>query len=508
MIVPAPTILLARERSVPNKLYPNNDAGRRNEARPKPSDGRSPYRRDWARLIHSPCFRRLQGKTQLFPSDENDFYRNRLTHSLEVAQIASGIALNINQNDKFFAANPIDVDLVYFAALAHDLGHPPFGHNGERALDKIMARYGGFEGNAQTLRILGRLEKKETETFPISSDEPNPVQNDQDKRLGLNVTYRSLASILKYDREIPQIAEDRKDHQKGKPVKGYYFTEAELVREIKKNVLGEVLPDMKTIECGIMDVADDIAYSTYDLEDSLKAGFTSPLEILAFSNEFKEKIVRKINKELDEQYKTKKSDQLKVDDFDRIVVSTFQKIFGLSDDVWNRFKNKRIGSRELSAIAVISAGQTQSASAALSDTGYLRGEFTSKLVHEFMSAVQVKLNYSMPQLSTVSLEIETFKKVELFKTISFESIIRSPRLQMAERRGGAIIKEIFKTLADEKEGRRLLPEDWREVYFGFRSDVLRKRTICDFIANMTDRYCVEFYSRIVGLNPPSIHKPY
>jgi dGTPase len=125
-----------------------------------------------------------------------------------------------------------------------------------------------------------------------------------------------------------------------------------------------------------------------------------------------------------------------------------------------------------------------------------------------MNAVRIKENKEFPQLSQVYLELETFKKVELLKTIAFESIIASPRLQMAERRGGAIIKRIFRTLADEKEGRRLLPSDWAEVYFGFTSDELRKRTICDFIANMTDRYCVEFYSRIVGLNPPSIHKPY
>src|ERR1700674_1055013 len=113
---------------MPNLLYPNNDHGRKIQVKEKSGDGRSPYRRDWARLIPSPCFRRLQGKTQLFPSDENDFYRNRLTHSLEVSQIASGIAQNFNASESFFQQNPIDVDLVYFAGLAHDLGHPPFGH--------------------------------------------------------------------------------------------------------------------------------------------------------------------------------------------------------------------------------------------------------------------------------------------------------------------------------------------------------------------------------------------
>ena len=135
----------------PNRLYTENDRGRPVEAREKEKDGRSAFRRDWARLIHSACFRRLQGKTQLFPSDENDFFRNRLTHSFEVAQIASGLALNLNKNNSFLNDNPIDEDLVFFAGLAHDLGHPPFGHNGEKALDLIAADFGGFEGNAQTL---------------------------------------------------------------------------------------------------------------------------------------------------------------------------------------------------------------------------------------------------------------------------------------------------------------------------------------------------------------------
>jgi dGTPase len=222
-----------------NRLYSSGDSKRKIAARNKPGDGRSPFRRDWARLIHSPCFRRLQGKTQLYPSDEGDFFRNRLTHSMEVAQIASGIAENWNaKKGSFFFKNPIDRDLVYFAGLAHDLGHPPFGHNGERALDKLMARYGGFEGNAQTLRILARLEKKETDSYPATAV-PRPVVNDVDHRRGLNLTYRSLAAVLKYDRPIPQIKEDRQDSERDRPVKGYYFSEATLVQEIKEHVLGE-----------------------------------------------------------------------------------------------------------------------------------------------------------------------------------------------------------------------------------------------------------------------------
>ena len=123
---------------------------------------RTEWRRDFARLIHSPSFRRLQGKTQLYPGFESDFFRTRLTHSLEVAQIAKSLAIKINykldleQKHKF----RIEPDICEFAGLAHDLGHPPFGHQGERALDECMRDYGGFEGNAQTLRILSRIEKK------------------------------------------------------------------------------------------------------------------------------------------------------------------------------------------------------------------------------------------------------------------------------------------------------------------------------------------------------------
>ncbi|MEQ9639049.1 MAG: dNTP triphosphohydrolase [Alphaproteobacteria bacterium] len=119
-----------------------------------PEKYRSAFRRDYARLIHCPAFRRLQGKLQIFPGIESDFFRNRLTHSLEVAQIAKSIALRLNDQYSIFKNNEIDTDLVELAGLAHDLGHPPFGHSGEIGLDSCMSTSGGFEGNAQTFRIL------------------------------------------------------------------------------------------------------------------------------------------------------------------------------------------------------------------------------------------------------------------------------------------------------------------------------------------------------------------
>lgn len=259
-----------------NKLYGKNCHDRQHQSGKIDPAFRSSYRRDYARLIHSPAFRRLQGKTQLYPGHESDFFRNRLTHSLEVAQIAKGIAQQLNCKNKFLKENPIDCDLVEFAALAHDLGHPPFGHNGEHALDDCMKQWGGFEGNAQTLRILAVVEKKET----LDGGFEGIARDGRDNRIGLNLTYRSLASILKYDNEIPQSR-----NNKDKLVKGYYSSEKELVRTIRKNVVPShpAKSRLKTIECQIMDIADDIAYSTYDLEDGLKGGFVDPLMLLSMA---------------------------------------------------------------------------------------------------------------------------------------------------------------------------------------------------------------------------------
>lgn len=229
----------------------------------EPESYRTEWRRDIARLLHSPSFRRLQGKTQLFPTQESDFFRNRLTHSLEVAQIAKSIAIRLNNTSLKDTKYKIEEDICEFAGLAHDLGHPPFGHQGEDALDECMRDYGGFEGNAQTLRILTKLEKK--------------VEGGDyyKKRFGLNLTTRSLASILKYDRCIQLENENRPEEWRNKAMKGYYSLEKDIVEKLKKNIA----PDrkktgtFKTVECQIMDIADDIAYSTYDLEEVLKLHF-------------------------------------------------------------------------------------------------------------------------------------------------------------------------------------------------------------------------------------------
>lgn len=160
-----------------------------------------------------------------------------------------------------------------------------------------MKKNGGFEGNAQTLRILSRVEKKVF--VPNTADDHCAIAADgTDNRLGLNLTYRSLASVLKYDKKIPL-----RRAKAESLCKGYYASEASVVGEIKRNVGGTSgANQFKTIECQIMDIADDIAYSTYDLEDAMKGGFTHPLQLLSKvfgDKDLFEKLFKKVAKEID-----------------------------------------------------------------------------------------------------------------------------------------------------------------------------------------------------------------
>lgn len=477
-------------------LYNKRDKQRILDLRDKDGDVRDPFRRDLARLIHCPAFRRLQGKMQLFPGGENDYFRNRLTHSIEVSQIATGIALILNHS-YFSGSNLINEHLVSFAALAHDLGHPPFGHNGEAILDELMAGHGGFEGNAQTLRILCRIEKKETLEFPSKSAVAEPFNEEGvDVRLGLNPTMRSLGSILKYNREIPVTDEEVKNKGYKRPVKGYYASEKDIVKKIKSNVAyGHTNLKFKTIECSIMDLADDIAYSTYDLEDAFKAGFLSPIEMAATPVEMKQKISEEINEKLKEEYgNVANGDLLSAQEIDEIIKKTFKQTFEYAGD-----GNETVFE---------STRRVYLRSKILAQTGYFRTNITSAMVHEFISGIEFTLVPECPPISYVKFKIDTFKTVEILKKFSYKSLIMSPMLKMAENRSGEIVRTIFNTLVHADNGRRLLPEDWSKVYFGIDDPAWRMRTVCDFISCMTDRYCLEFHSRLTGTNPPSIHKPY
>jgi dGTPase len=197
-----------------------------------PSRTRSPFRRDCDRVIHSTAFRRLKHKTQVFVFHEGDHYRTRLTHSLEVAQIARALARQLG----------LDEDLTEALALAHDLGHPPFGHAGERALDACLQAHGGFNHNAQTLRVVTSLEHR----YPNFD--------------GLNLTWESLEGIVKHNGPLADRAGAALGH--GIPVGIADFD----------RIYDLALSSYASLEAQIAAIADDIAYDAHDIDDGLRAG--------------------------------------------------------------------------------------------------------------------------------------------------------------------------------------------------------------------------------------------
>ena len=220
---------------------------------------RDEYHRDYTRILYSSSFRRLQGKMQILGIENTAYFRNRLTHSLEVSQIAHSIAAGIGQECGIYKD---DLFLIDAAALAHDIGHPAFGHKGERVLDDISKKIcKRFEGNAQNFRVLRTLEKKEPQIK------------------GLNLTYRTLLAINKY------IVKENGDAKK------FMFADDFDVLMEARYKAG--LEKRRTLDVQIIELADDIAYAVHDLEDALAFGYFSIDELLYE--------VRKVKKDLYEQ---------------------------------------------------------------------------------------------------------------------------------------------------------------------------------------------------------------
>lgn len=453
-------------------------------------DYRTPYRKDLGRLLHSACFRRLQGKTQLFPGIESDFFRNRLTHSLEVAQIAKGIAIHINNKFRQFKDDHLDYDLIEFAALAHDLGHPPFGHNGEEALHEIMKDDCGFEGNAQTLRILSTLEKKYWDGNKV----PLLDEKGRDNRFGLNLTFRSLASVIKYDKEIPE--------QSGSsPIKGYYKYDADLVRIIKSKVLKgkSTTKKFKTVECWIMDIADDIAYSTYDFEDSLKAGFINILDAINPKQKYVSEITKRVKRNIE---KEELDIQINAPDIPIIFTNLIISTLGMGQE----YNAARLPSKKDSFL--VQAANLYDTFNEIASSGKFRTKLTSGLVNRFINAIKVDYDDEIPALSRVYLEPQNRVEVEVLKNLTFVTQIESSRVKVSEFRGKEIVREIFKAIHETPGGYKLMPDDFKKMYTDLpECDKYRKRVVVDFVAGMTDRYAIEFYGRLKSESPQTIFKP-
>ncbi len=410
-----------------NKFYNDFDI-ERTESSTRQEDYRTHFQIDRDRVIHSSEFRRLQGKTQVFLSGEYDYYRTRLTHSIEVAQVGRSIVsyLNKTQTDFFNEEYYLDSDLVEAACLAHDLGHPPFGHAGERILNILMKNYGGFEGNAQTLRLL-------TEIFYRVNDE----------RRGIKPTRAFLDSILKY--KIPFSNFDNPENHFVYDFQKKYIAFVFNGLQIDNNLSSSLdLNDFRSIECQVMDWADDTSYAINDIADSIAGKFIT---------------IKNIEKWV----------MTNSEDLGLLETKTLEKIVKwIRDGV---FKSK-LGSEIGDFIHACS----------IEERNTFMNKYTNRYKYELV----------------IDHEIQRLAK--LYKKIAIDIVFHSPQIFQMEYKGNYILSKLFNALkenyVDSVKLPRLLP-DFTD--FLLRNEPVtenRARIICDYISGMTDNYAGRTYKRL------------
>ena len=411
-------------------------------------DQRTPFHRDKARVLHSAAFRRLQSKTQIHNNGLSDFYRTRLTHSLEVAQIGSGMVEGLKLAQPQFTALLPCSHLIETICLSHDIGHPPFGHGGETALNYMMLKHGGFEGNGQTFRIVTQLE-------------PYTEFN------GMNLTRRSLLGLLKYpvclsEISVPYPDDNSRNFRQLKteewmPGKGIYDhdkarldavlaplsdTDKQLFRAIRPNsdLKSHRKSRYKSFDCSIMEIADDIAYGVHDLEDAIAMGI--------------------INKSLwQEQVVTQ---LLEIPDFH---------LFDIEEITSNLFSQKH----------------------------FKRKDAIGALVNSLITSIEIKRvdpRFSDPLLAyNVYLSPEMFKILNILKQFVLTYVIKSPDLQILEYRGQQIVMELFE--AFDAGPMRFLPEPIKQRWQAQNGDEAReKRVLADYISSLTDNHALRLHASL------------
>jgi dGTPase len=394
---------------------------------PKRPD-RTAFQRDRARVLHSAALRRLAAKTQVVGPATDDFARNRLTHSLEVGQIGRELGQALG----------CDPDLVETACLAHDLGHPPFGHNGEEALDKAAEPCGGFEGNAQTLRILTRLEAK---TFTADGHSA-----------GLNLTRAALDAATKYP--WPRRPGVRKF--------GVYADDIAVFRWLREPVADTPRETWTCLEAQVMDFADDVAYSVHDVEDGLFAGKID-LAFLSDSGEGSELVA-----DVQSAYAT-----------DAALDELAERLAALQRLPWWRTHHDA-GRRGLAALKTM--------------TSELIGRFctsTERATHEAYGGGQLT-RYA----ARLMVPRETRLEVALLKGIAARYVMWTQAREAAQARERELIDELVdRLLAAAPEA--LDPpfrDDWRDA----GDDAERLRVVVDQVASLTDASAVALHGALTG----------
>ncbi|HIF9208952.1 TPA: anti-phage deoxyguanosine triphosphatase, partial [Photobacterium damselae] len=426
-----------------------------NEQKMRRNDHRSAFQRDRARILHSAAFRRLQAKTQVHSTGLDDFYRTRLTHSLEVSQIGTGIVAQLKLKQPNFRPLLPSTSLMESLCLAHDIGHPPFGHGGEVALNYMMHKHGGFEGNAQTFRIVTHLE-------PYTEN------------LGMNLARRTLLGLIKYPAllsqtqplvfppEVPNFR--RMKASEWHPAKGIYDddkatfdwvlallsdNDRSLFNQMRCSRIDDVTPlktRFKSLDCSIMELADDIAYGVHDLEDAIVMGIVT-------REQWQEAVASKLAECGDpwiEEQISKISDQM----------------FGSHHE-----RKDAIG-------ALVNALLTSINIAPSIQDG----------IHRFDEPL---LQWNAYLSETMEQVLNTLKQ---FVSIY---VVKKPEIQLFEYKGQQLVMELFEVFASDPE--RLLPEETRQRWLeAYTNESNPMRVIADYISGMTDGYTQRLYERLLG----------
>ena len=447
-------------------LYHAEDTERPGGTRDRAGDHRDPFERDRARIIHSFSFRRLQSKTQIFALGESEFLRTRLTHTLEVSNIGRGLAATVNRdiwpgyplgtvNEEFASlGGPVDTSLIEAACLAHDLGHPPFGHRGEEALNHCVwtrwpERDNGFEGNGQTLRLLTQADLEA-----------------HGERHGLNLTRATLQGVLKYpglyrdlvNSERYPHADTAPPFKPWSPPKCIHNEEAELLDwllapfpasdrerflefDIRRGKHARTRH--KTLEASIVELADDIAYGTHDVEDAFFSGLITPESILEYMQR-------------------------------------------------DRFEDPGVYDTYESLITRMGRG----AGGSRRDAVYEKKDAGSALIGRLIGAAALMENplFEHPRLRwSVTLPEDDRIVLDALKDSVYDIVINGPGVQSLEYRGGIIIESIFKAYDESPE---LLGGKHGHLLREAASEERRLRVLADYIAGMTDTFAERTYNRL------------
>jgi dGTPase len=391
------------------------------------TDYRNAFQIDRDRIIHAHAFRKLQSKTQVFLSGEYDFYRTRLTHSMEVAQIGRSICQLLRTlggplKDDFY----VDGDLVEAVCLAHDLGHPPFGHSGERTLQELMVGWGGFEGNAQTAHLL-------MET----------MYQDRSGVRGMQPTRALMDGVLKYKTLFGEFKTPPQNHflyDTQRDVLRFVFAGSPIPRSLPA---GEKLNAFKSIECQIMDWADDAAYSLNDIVDGVKTGFLTIDRIGAWA-------------------------ETKALDAPGLL---------LLDELIDAMRTERLESIFSSRI----------------------GSFiTSCRLRERKNFMSEKTNRYRYEL-VVSPAAE--RQALFYKGLANDLIFESPQLQQMEHKARKVLFDLWDScwrnyVEPGPRVVRILPPAVGSLIDGAKGKKAKARQICDWLAGLTDGMIVRTYRRL------------